>query len=233
MRAHEIWTMKHLATLLYTWLSGLIFVLSLLYFAYFFLTLNEQPGIDDPFVAFVINFLLFGIFATHHSCMARTGAKRWLARYLPSNLERATYVWVASVLFAVTCLLWRDLPGTVYETTGWLKALALVVQVTGLAIIALAISILDPLELAGLRRATELRVQGPYRWVRHPIYLGWILIVFGGPTMPTARLAFAIISTTYLVLAIPWEERSMCELFGSTYERYLKRVRWKILPGLW
>jgi protein-S-isoprenylcysteine O-methyltransferase Ste14 len=225
--------MKHLATLLYAWLSGLIFVLSLLYFTYFFLTLNEPPDVDNPFVAFVINFLLFGIFAAHHSFMARTGAKRWLARYLPLNLERATYVWVASVLFAITCLLWRDLPGTVYEATGWLKALALVAQAAGLAIIALAISILDPLELAGLRKATELRIHGPYRWVRHPVYLGWILIVFGGPNMPTTRLVFAAISTTYLVLAIPWEERSMSESFGSAYQRYLDRVRWKILPGLW
>ena len=69
--------------------------------------------------------------------------------------------------------------------------------------------------------------------VRHPIYLGWILIVFGSPLMTMSRLLFATISSAYLIVAIPWEERSLVEAFGDRYRTYQKQVRWRLLPWLW
>ena len=74
---------------------------------------------------------------------------------------------------------------------------------------------------------------GPYRWVRHPIYLGWLLLVFGVPHMTATRLAFAAISSAYLVVAIPFEERSLVETFGDEYRRYQQAVRWRLVPGVW
>ena len=232
--------------LLYAWLGALVFVLALGYFAYFFVTLVPGPPSQTPLAALVANVLLFGLFAAHHSVMARSGAKRWLQRHLPPEIERATYVWVASVLFVVVCLLWRELPGMVYNTTGWVRWGGLGAQGIGVGIIALAVSTLDPLDLAGVRQAMRrtdgtnsngqadtLHYRGPYRWVRHPIYLGWVLVVFGAPDMPSTRLAFACISTAYLVIAIPWEERSMAETFGDEYRHYQKNVPWRVVPGVW
>ena len=77
------------------------------------------------------------------------------------------------------------------------------------------------------------RTNGPFGIVRHPIYLGWILMVFGAPTMTTDRLVFAVISSLYLVLAIPWEERSLVAVFGDRYRTYQDTVRWRILPWVW
>jgi len=69
--------------------------------------------------------------------------------------------------------------------------------------------------------------------VRHPIYLGWMLVVFGAPTMTTNRMLFAAVSSCYLLVAIPWEERSLVAEFGEAYRAYRRQVRWRILPGVW
>jgi methanethiol S-methyltransferase len=232
--------------LTYAWSSGVLFVVALAYVAYFFVTLTPRPSDHPAVVALALNVGLFGLFAIHHSVMARSGMKRWLARYLPAELERATYVWVASVLLIAVCMLWYDMPGTVYALSGWARGAGVVAQLVGLGIIASAVSVLDPLELAGIRqvlgsthagtRATgggALQIRGPYRWVRHPIYLGWVLAVFGAPYMSSARLSFACVSTAYLVIAIPWEERAMAEEWGEEYRRYKERVRWRVVPGIW
>ena len=82
-------------------------------------------------------------------------------------------------------------------------------------------------------RDVAFKVAGPFGLVRHPIYLGWILIVFGAPLMTMSRLLFAVISSAYLVLAIPWEEASLVEAFGERYRAYQRQVRWRLVPGVW
>jgi protein-S-isoprenylcysteine O-methyltransferase Ste14 len=99
--------------------------------------------------------------------------------------------------------------------------------------------VIDPLELAGIRQATgqvaaaSLKIVGPFRVVRHPIYLGWMLLVFATPTMTAGRLVFAVISSLYLILAIPWEESSLVVGHGDRYREYQRQVRWRVLPGVW
>ena len=99
--------------------------------------------------------------------------------------------------------------------------------------------VIDPLELAGIRqvlgpmRPPSFKVFGPYHRVQHPIYLAWALMTFGTPLMTGARLSFAVISTAYLMIAIPFEERSLIEVFGDEYRAYQARVRWRMLPGLY
>lgn len=84
-----------------------------------------------------------------------------------------------------------------------------------------------------LTMPTEFKSRGPYGLVRHPIYLGWILVVFSAPTMTWTRLAFAVISCVYLILAIPLEERTLRATAGAAYDRYARRVRWRLIPGLY
>jgi protein-S-isoprenylcysteine O-methyltransferase Ste14 len=69
--------------------------------------------------------------------------------------------------------------------------------------------------------------------VRHPIYLGWILLVFGAPLMTMSRLVMAVVSSAYLVMAIPWEERSLIESFGDRYREYQRRVTSRLIPYVW
>jgi methanethiol S-methyltransferase len=92
----------------------------------------------------------------------------------------------------------------------------------------------DALPVANSPAASApLEVHGPYRWLRHPIYLGWMLLVFGAPAMTAGRLLFAVISTAYLVVAIPIEERSLVHEFGESYRDYQRQVRWRLVPGIW
>ncbi len=98
------------------------------------------------------------------------------------------------------------------------------------------------LDLAGVRQVMSagaaspfraaLKTNGVYGLVRHPLYFGWTLLVFGAPEMTATRLVFAVISTLYLVVAIPFEERSLIETFGPDYASYQRKVRWRIIPGL-
>ena len=226
---------------LVAWLGGVMFVAALGTFGWFYVVWlgTPAPAGTAALPAVAGNVLLFSAFAAHHSLMARSGAKRWLARHLPPALERTTYVWVASVLFLAVCVLWQPLPGMAYRAAGpaaWalgaLQALGVVLTWRGAAVI-------DPLELAGIRQAAgdaspaAFRVVGPFRFVRHPIYLGWFLLVFGAPAMTASRLLFAVVSSAYLVAAIPWEERSLTAAYGEAYTAYQRQVRWRVLPGVW
>jgi protein-S-isoprenylcysteine O-methyltransferase Ste14 len=108
-------------------------------------------------------------------------------------------------------------------------------QLLGVGLIARSVANIDPLELAGIReQATRegLQVTGPYGWVRHPLYRGWVLAAFGAAHMTGDRLAFAVITAIYLIVAVRWEERSLVRNFGDEYRRYQRRVRWRIIPYL-
>ena len=107
------------------------------------------------------------------------------------------------------------------------------IQIAGVLIIASAVRTIDALELAGIRPhsvSQSLQIVGPYRWVRHPLYLGWLLATFGAAHMTGDRLIFAGISAFYLLIAVPLEERSLIASFGEEYTRYQRQVRWRILP---
>jgi protein-S-isoprenylcysteine O-methyltransferase Ste14 len=126
--------------------------------------------------------------------------------------------------------------GELYRIGGaWAFANA-AVQLYGIWLIAQSVRGIDPLELAGIRRETArgpLQTGGPYGLVRHPLYFGWVLAVFGAAHMTGDRLAFAALTTLYLVIAIPWEERSLVKSFGEDYRRYARQVRWRIVPFIY
>lgn len=214
---------------------------ALAYSVYFYaITLARPAAPGDPWpLNAVVDILLFSLFALHHSALARTGAKRALNRVLPAEAERTAYVWIASLLWWTVCVCWRPLPGVTYDIHGLGRWMLYAIQMLGILLTIRGAAVIDPLELAGIRqvsgttRDADLRIVGPFRFVRHPIYLGWLLMVFGAPFMTTSRLLFAVVSSTYLIIAIPWEERSLVGVFGDRYRAYQHQVRWRVLPGIW
>ena len=221
---------------LFVWLGGALFVGSLAFCAWSYLVTWSAPlgrGSLDGWRAVAADAALFSVFAMHHSVLAREGVKARLARLVPERLLRSVYVWIASALLILVCALWQPTGIDVYRVTGPRAAAHAAVQLAGLWLIAWSVRTIDPLELAGIHdpvARTTLQITGPYRWVRHPLYLGWMLAVFGAAHMTGDRLAFAAISSIYLVLAVPWEERSLRRAFGSDYETYTRHVRWRIIP---
>jgi protein-S-isoprenylcysteine O-methyltransferase Ste14 len=226
---------------LFAWSGALLFLLSLLSFGMVYGWRLRVPAPGDPGSSWrdaLANLVLFTIFALHHSIMARTGAKAWISRLVPPDLERSLYVWIASALFLAVCWLWQPLPGMVWEVRGAAAWPMIGIQLTGVALTLRAASIVGVWELAGVTqpdrtRPIEFRAAGPFAIVRHPIYLGWVLMVLAAPVMTTSRLLFAGVSTAYLIAAIPLEEASLVEAFGEKYRAYQRQMKWRLIPGLW
>jgi protein-S-isoprenylcysteine O-methyltransferase Ste14 len=203
-------------------------------------------SVSAPWRALWVNVLLYTVFALHHSVLARSGAKRWVRAALPGHLERALYVWVASLLFIALCVLWRPLPGRVFLLTGPAAWAVVGLQACG-ALVALAGGRgTDLEEFMGVRDAAracghepapapraELMASGAYRYVRHPLYLGVILLLGATPSMTVGRLVFAGLSALYILIAIPFEERTLVEQYGDAYRQYQRRVPWRLVPGMW
>jgi protein-S-isoprenylcysteine O-methyltransferase Ste14 len=217
---------------LVAWLGGGLFAAALADCAYMYLV---GWGRTLPFTgstAVAANTLLFAVFALHHSVFARDSVKQLVSLAVDRRWVRSVYVWTASGLLIVVLALWVQVGGDIYRFGGVVRLIMAAVQAAGLFVVARAVAAIDPLELAGIRlgRATPLTITGVYRFVRHPLYLGWVLMVFGTPHMTGDRLAFAVMTTLYLVIAIPWEERSLRAEFGDAYARYCESVRWRIVP---
>ena len=223
----------------FRWGGALLFLLSLLSFAivYGWRLRAPAPPSDEALRDAIDNLILFTVFGLHHSVMARSGAKSWIRRGLPAGLERSVYVWVASLLFLAVCWMWQPLPGVIWHARG--PAIMLyAAQAFGVALTIAAARIVGIWELAGVTqpdpaKPVDFRAEGPFAIVRHPIYLGWVLMVFAVPVMTTSRLLFAVTSTLYLVAAIPLEERSLLETHKDAYGAYQKKTRWRLVPFVW
>jgi protein-S-isoprenylcysteine O-methyltransferase Ste14 len=174
---------------------------------------------------------------------ARLGFKAFITRVAPPALERSIYVWISSLLFLVVAASWQPVAGAVWhvETSSPAMYVLIVLQLVGVVAAVRTARRLDVLTLAGVRQVFAgsggsmhgLETTGPYAFVRHPIYFAWLLFVWPVPFMNGSRFLFAAVSTIYLVIATPFEERDLTRAFGAEYESYVRRVRWRILPGVY
>jgi hypothetical protein len=216
--------------------GAIVFVVSLGVGVWRFVALGNDPGTGSLAWGLLINSLLFGVFAIHHSLLAREPFRAWMAQRVSPPLERPTYVWVASLLFIAACLVWQPIPGTLYRLDQPWESVCGAFQTLGGVLTFDAARRVDVLVLAGLRPEPsgpeDPKASGSYRFVRHPIYLGWVLVVWAASDMTVGRLVFAAITTAYLVAAVPFEERSLRRRF-PTYADYQRQVRWRILPGVY
>jgi protein-S-isoprenylcysteine O-methyltransferase Ste14 len=226
-------------------LGGLLFAASLMYAAFAYLTaFGESPwpwSWAGGTRAAAIDLLLFTLFAAHHSLFARFGVKAWVTRLAPS-IERSIYVWCASLLFMLLMWGWVQVPGTTWVATGPMALLLTGVQLAGVVMTGIASRHIGVLSLAGIApqrpahvnaAPSALKRDGLYGLVRHPIYFAWVLMVWPVPVMTGSRLVFAVLSTIYLMAAVPWEERSLRREFGPAYDDYSREVRWRMMPGVY
>jgi protein-S-isoprenylcysteine O-methyltransferase Ste14 len=233
-----------LVKLAFAWFAAAVFVASLGFFLYaYFVLFGSQHGAlgtAHPARSTAWNVLLFTIFALHHSVFARTGIKRRVKAWVSPDIERASYTLVASVLFILVCWCWLPIPGSAWRLDGVWRWSGYAVQATGVAVTFASAHALDVLDLAGVRQVQRtspdhapLATHGLYGFVRHPLYFGWALLVFSAPVMTLTRLVFAVVSTLYLMIAVPFEERSLIEIFGPDYASYQRSVRWRMFPGVY
>jgi protein-S-isoprenylcysteine O-methyltransferase Ste14 len=218
------------------WAGGALFAAALASTAWWYGVVTGRTLPAGGWSAAGVDAALITVFALHHSLFARESIKGAIGRMVPPDLVRSVYVWVASLLLLGVYWFWRPIGGEWYRASGAPAIVLAMVQLSGLCLTARAVARIDPLELAGIRPASRtdgLQVSGPYRWVRHPLYLGWLLMVFGAAHMTGDRLAFAAMTTFYLIVAIPWEEHALRRTFGDGYARYVRTVRWRMIPFIY
>jgi protein-S-isoprenylcysteine O-methyltransferase Ste14 len=186
--------------------------------------------------ALIINLILMSIFAIQHSAMARQQFKRWWTQFVPASVERTTYVLFATLALALLLWQWRPMPEVVWQVANPQAATAITaVSLIGWLIVLTSTFLINHFELFGLHQvannltgrpmpAPRFRMPLYYKFVRHPIYLGFIIAFWAAPTMTLGHLLFAAVTTAYIFVGIQLEERDMVEVFGDQYRSYKKRV---------
>jgi protein-S-isoprenylcysteine O-methyltransferase Ste14 len=189
---------------------------------------SGTPG--NVAVALAVDLALIALFGLQHSVMARPGFKAVLTRYIPQPVERATYVLASSAAFVVTFAAWQPIPAVIWQAEGGAAALQ-VGALLGFGIVLVTTFLIDHFDLFGLRQVwlawrgkpyTEKRfvTPGPYRYIRHPLYVGWMLAFWSAPTLTVAHALFAAGMTGYILVAIRYEERDLLAALGESYRRW-------------
>ena len=227
--------------LAYGALSYAVFLIAFLYAIGFVGNLVVPKTIDSGAVrpiqeALIVNMLLLGVFAIQHSVMARPGFKKWWTKIIPKPIERSTFVLLASLLLLLLYWQWRPIPTPIWvieNSVGQLLLQAL--YFLGWLIVFLGTFMINHFDLFGLRQVylklrnqeyidLGFRVPGFYKFVRHPIMLGFLIAFWATPVMTVGHLLFAVATTGYILIALQLEERDLVNHFGEKYQEYRRKT---------
>ncbi len=198
-------------------------------------TVDGEPT-SGPIVAALVNLAVLGVFGLQHSVMARPGFKRWWTRIVPEPIERAVYVLASVAALGLVMAAWQPMGGHVWQLQNEIaRAAVWALYLGGYGMVFASTVLLNHFELFGLRQAflygagreyTDLPFETPafYKYMRHPLYLGWFMVLWSTPDMSIGRLIFAGVSSAYILVALVFEERDLVAHFGDTYRRYQKQV---------
>lgn len=232
--------MKRFLILLYGVACYAIFFVTLLYAIGFVGGIAVPKSIDSQptlglAAAAAINLLLLALFALQHSIMARPAFKRQWTRVVPAAAERSTYVLFSSLALILLFWQWQPMGLIIWQVDNSVgRTLLYGGFAFGWTLVLVATLLLNHFELFGLRQvwlqfcgrpytALPFKAPGPYRLVRHPLYVGWFFAFWCAPTMTAAHFVFAVMTTAYILIAIRLEERDLIAALPE-YADYRRRV---------
>jgi methanethiol S-methyltransferase len=228
--------MKRTLALPYGVLCYVFFLAVFLRAIWFVWTMDALPAKSPVGQAVLIDALLLGLFAVQHSGMARQGFKRAWTKVVQQPVERSTYVLVASVTLLALVVFWQPMPQTIWrvESQPWVLLLQVLFWM-GWLLLLTSTFLINHFDLFGLqqvwRYSRDLAYEppkfvtpGPYRLVRHPLYLGFLVAFWSAPHMTLGHLFFSVMCTGYILLAIQFEERDMVTFHGESYRVYRSGV---------
>ncbi|MBK7642961.1 MAG: isoprenylcysteine carboxylmethyltransferase family protein [Planctomycetes bacterium] len=242
----EAIAMKRTAIFIYGVACYAVFLAVFLYAIGFIGNLGAPTALDAsptrPLVeALLIDTALLLGFALQHSGMARQGFKRWWMRVIPVEAERSTYVLASSAAMVLLFAFWQGFGGTLWEVQGSARLVLHALNFSGWALVLVTTFLIDHFDLFGLTQswralrgkpyeAPRFRTPGIYRFVRHPLYVGWLVVFWAAPTMTLAHLVCSAAITGYILVAIRFEERDLLTIHGADYARYRETVP-MLIPG--
>src|SRR5262245_40472041 len=197
-----------------------------------FVPSSVDSGAAGPVAtAFAIDLALIALFGIQHSVMARPGFKRVWTRFVPPAIERPTYVLASSAVVVLMFVAWQPIPAAVFRTEGALAAALQTGAFLGFGLVLYSTFLIDHFDLFGLRQVflawrdrpyTEKRFMTPqlYRFIRHPLYVGWMIAFWSAPTLTVGHALLAAGMTGYILIAIRYEERDLAAALGETYRRW-------------
>jgi len=205
---------------------------------------SVDRGESAPLIAALItDVALIALFGVQHSVMARQGFKKAWTAIVPQPIERSVYVIFASAALIIMFAFWRPIEGVVWSVSNPLAQMILwALFGIGWLLVLLSTFLINHFELFGLQQAW-LHLQGRqaeppvfrqplfYKWVRHPLYLGFFLAFWSTPHMSYGHLLLAVGLSIYMLIAIQYEERDLVGYFGEDYERYRREVG-MLIPGV-
>ncbi len=198
---------------------------------------SMDTGATTPLLeALFINALLLGVFAVQHSVMARRGFKEKWTKIVPAAAERSTYVLFSSLALMLLFWQWKPMGSVIWDVSDSSLATVLIaISLVGWLFVLVSTFLIDHFELFGLKQIyfnfmgkdmQEVGFVKPgfYKFVRHPIYFGFIVAFWATPIMTTAHLLFAVATTAYVFIGIFFEEKDLVASHGESYEEYKDQV---------
>ena len=239
--------MKRLAYFAYGFVCYALGMASLLYLAGFIGNIGVPKSIDGPATsplwrALIVNTGLVMLFGLQHSVMARPTFKTWWTRIVSRPIERSTYVVASALALFALFYGWQPMGGVIWHVEDTLGRTSLhALYAAGWVGVVAVTFLINHFELFGLQQVwVQLRgkefhsprflTPGPYSVVRHPLYVGWLTVMWATPTMTVAHLVLSLGMTVYILIAIYFEERNLVE-FHPEYAEYRRRVP-MLVPGL-
>lgn len=247
--------MKRVSFLAYGVIHYVLFLVIYLYFAAFLANVGVPYTVDSMVdgcgrlltesagAAVMVNLFFVFVFAVQHSVMARPGFKKAWTMIVPKPIERSTYVFLSNVVMVILIWQWQPIEAVVWDVQQpILRGLLWTLFVVGVLLVPFVTFLLDHFDLFGLRQVwfyfqEKEYVAKPfatplfYKYVRHPLYIGWAMVLWMTPTMSLGHLLLAASLTVYMLVAVVREEHDLVAYFGDQYREYRRQVP-MFIPGL-